>query len=63
MTDLNGKGFFVSETDKQSLFNKIEALLPQVEVVAIAGSLPQGFSIDELQQLIQLIKKIIRKLP
>lgn len=57
MTDLNGKGFFVSETNKQSLFNKIEALLPQVEVVAIAGSLPQGFSIDELQQLIQLIKK------
>ena len=57
MTDLNGKGFFVSETDKQRLFNKIEALLPQVEVVAIAGSLPQGFSIDELQQLIQLIKK------
>lgn len=57
MTDLNGKGFFVSETDKQSLFNKIEVLLPQVEVVAIAGSLPQGFSIDELQHLIQLIKK------
>ncbi|EXB04517.1 1-phosphofructokinase [Acinetobacter baumannii] len=61
MTDLNGKGFFVSETNKQSLFNKIEALLPQVEVVAIAGSLPQGFSIDELQQLIQLIKKNNKK--
>ncbi len=61
MTDLNGKGFFVSETNKQSLFNKIESLLPQVEVVAIAGSLPQGFSIDELQQLIQLIKKQNKK--
>lgn len=57
MTDLNGKGFLVSELDKKDLFQKIEMILPQVEVVAIAGSLPQGFSIDELQQLIKLIQQ------
>lgn len=56
MTDLNGKGFLVSEQDKKNLFQKIEMILPQVEVVAIAGSLPQGFSIDELKQLIKLIQ-------
>lgn len=57
MTDLNGKGFFVSELDKKNLFQKIEMILPQVDVVAIAGSLPQGFSADELQQLIKLIQE------
>lgn len=57
MTDLNGKGFLVSELDKKNLFQKIEMILPQVEVVAIAGSLPQGFSIDEFQKLIKLIQK------
>lgn len=57
MTDLNGKGFIVSELDKKNLFQKIEMILPQVEVVAIAGSLPQGFSINEFQKLIKLIQK------
>lgn len=57
MTDLNGKGFLVSELDKKNLFQKIEMILPQVDVVAIAGSLPQGFSVDELQQLIKLIQQ------
>lgn len=57
MTDLNGKGFLVSELDKKNLFQKIEMILLQVDVVAIAGSLPQGFSVDELQQLIKLIQQ------
>ncbi|WP_252059341.1 1-phosphofructokinase [Acinetobacter sp. AHP123] len=57
MTDLNGKGFLVSEQDKKNLFQKIEMILPQIDVVAIAGSLPQGFSVDELQQLIKLIQQ------
>lgn len=56
MTDLNGKGFLVSELDKKNLFQTIEMILPQVDVIAIAGSLPQGFSIDELKQLIKLIQ-------
>lgn len=37
-------------------------ILPQVDVVAIAGSLPQGFSVDELQQLIKLIQQQGKKL-
>lgn len=56
MTDLNGKGFLVSELDKKNLFQKIEKILPQIDVVAIAGSLPQGFNVDELQQLIKFIQ-------
>lgn len=56
MTDLNGKGFLVSKLDKKNLFQKIEMILPQIDVVAIAGSLPQGFSVDELQQLIKLVQ-------
>ncbi|WP_224991212.1 1-phosphofructokinase [Acinetobacter pittii] len=56
MTDLNGKGFLVSELDKKNLFQKIEMILPQIDVVAIAGSLPQGFNVDELQQLIKFIQ-------
>lgn len=62
MTDLNGKGFLVSGLNKKNLFQKIEMILPQVDVVAIAGSLPQGFSVDELQQLIKLIQQQGKKL-
>lgn len=56
MTDINGKGFYVSDTDKKALLSTIESLLAPVEIVVVSGSLPQGFSIEELVDLIQWLK-------
>ncbi|KAA8734799.1 1-phosphofructokinase [Acinetobacter qingfengensis] len=56
MTDINGKGFLVSEQHKQQLQQQISQLLEQFEIVVIAGSLPQGFSTFELAELIKWLK-------
>ncbi|MCF9046705.1 1-phosphofructokinase [Acinetobacter nectaris] len=56
MTDINGKGFFVDEAAKKNLREKISQLIDQVEIIAISGSLPQGFSPDELVELIEWLK-------
>lgn len=56
MTDINGKGFFVDDAAKKTLFKTIETLLDQIEIVAVSGSLPQGFSTDELVELIEWLK-------
>jgi 1-phosphofructokinase len=52
MTDINGLGFQVTAQDKQHLRDKLASLAEQFEIVVIAGSLPQGFSAEEFQQLI-----------
>lgn len=52
MTDINGKGFFVDDSAKQQLHERLAEIITPVEVIVIAGSLPQGFSVDELTALI-----------
>lgn len=61
MTDINGKGFVISEQDKTALFAQIEECSVDINYVVIAGSLPQGFSIDDLKSLILLLKKLNKK--
>lgn len=61
MTDINGKGFLVSDSAKKALIAKIETLLDQVEIVVVSGSLPQGFSTDELIELIEWLKSKNKK--
>lgn len=62
MTDINGKGFTISEQDKTAFFAQIEACSVDIDHVVIAGSLPQGFSIDDLKSLISLLKKLNKKI-
>ncbi|WP_343597227.1 1-phosphofructokinase [Acinetobacter sp.] len=57
MTDINGKGFWVDAAAKQQLQDKLQSVLGQVDVIVVAGSLPQGFSPDELQQLIEWLQQ------
>lgn len=52
MTDINGQGFLVSTEAKQQLRTRLAELILAIDVVIIAGSLPQGFSTDELSDLI-----------
>ncbi|SDC17928.1 1-phosphofructokinase [Acinetobacter boissieri] len=56
MTDINGKGFAITEEDKKALHATIERLLEPVEIVVVSGSLPQGFSTTELVELIEWLK-------
>lgn len=55
MTDINGQGFQVSTEDKQALFKRIQQCSDSVDYVVIAGSLPLGFGVDDLKQLIQIL--------
>ncbi|WP_212515556.1 1-phosphofructokinase [Acinetobacter soli] len=57
MTDINGKGFLVSESDKQRLMLQIHQAAKEVECVVIGGSLPQGFSVDDLKALMDMLQK------
>ncbi|MFI8033681.1 1-phosphofructokinase [Acinetobacter sp. ABJ_C3_5] len=57
MTDINAKGFRVSEQDKQAFFARIQACSQHVDYVVIAGSLAQGFSIDDFKYLISILHK------
>lgn len=62
MTDINGKGFIVDDTAKNALFDKIPTLAKNVDFIVMSGSLPQNFSFDDFEKLIQLIQKNNAKL-
>lgn len=61
MTDINGQGFFVNESDKTALTLKLQSIVPLVDYVVIAGSLPQGFDVEDFKNLIQLFKQQNKK--
>lgn len=51
-TDINGQGFCVLQSDKEALFAKLDALIGGVDAVLVAGSLPQGFSPEDFDELL-----------
>ena len=61
MTDINGKGFFVDTSAKQQLCERLSQLILEVDVIVIAGSLPQGFSAEELSTLILWLQSAGKK--
>lgn len=62
MTDINGKGFVVDAVAKQHLFDHIPSLAKNVDFIVMAGSLPQNFSLDDFDNLIQHIQTANPKL-
>ncbi|SIN83246.1 1-phosphofructokinase [Carnobacterium alterfunditum] len=52
------KGYAVSNYDKSLLFDKIEEKVEAEDTVLIAGSMPPGFEIEDLEKLINLLNKI-----
>ncbi|WP_199507822.1 MULTISPECIES: 1-phosphofructokinase [unclassified Psychrobacter] len=64
MTDINGKGFWVDDNAKTQLRAQLSAVLQsdaetggnEVDMVIIAGSLPQGYKTKELTALIEWLK-------
>lgn len=54
-TDINGQGFTVTVGDKNELFAKLDTLVQGVDAVLVAGSLPNGFSGDDFDQLLHAL--------
>lgn len=57
-TLITEKGSAVSSYDKSLLFDKIEEKVGAKDTVLIAGSMPPGFELEDLEKLINLLKKI-----
>ncbi|WLF84656.1 1-phosphofructokinase [Moraxella sp. ZY210820] len=58
VTDINGKGFVVTERQKQSLFEQCLALAPQMDCIVIAGSLPQNFTLEDFKSLVEQLTAV-----
>lgn len=56
-TEILEKGPSVSEEEGQAFLSHFEALLPDVAVVAISGSLPAGLPVDYYVKLVERAKK------
>ena len=54
-TDINGKGFLVSDADKQMLFKQLGDLAKECQAVLVAGSLPQGFDVGDFDKLLSAL--------
>lgn len=52
------RGYAVSSYDKSLLFDKIEEKVEAEDTVLIAGSMPPGFEITDLEKLLELLKGI-----
>lgn len=60
-TDINGKGFVVSEADKAALVEQATTLAKKVDAVLVAGSLPQGYTPMDFDQLLGALTAICPK--
>lgn len=59
-TDINGQGFVVNAKNKEALYDKIKALieLGNIHRVVISGSLPQGFLLEDFENLLALVEHL-----
>lgn len=60
-TDINGEGFGVTASDKQALFELLPSLVQTADAVLVAGSLPQGFSGQDFDELLTLLTRLHNK--
>lgn len=60
-TDVNGKGFVVSESDKASLLTQVVDLAAKVDAVLVAGSLPQGYDVADFEALLDALLAVNAK--
>lgn len=56
MTDINGKGFAVSDEAKAALLEQAAAQAVQADFTVVSGSLPQAFGVDDFQALLGRLK-------
>ena len=58
ITDVNGPGPIVSEEAQQALFERIESIAADFDLVVVAGSLPRGVAPEWLHKLLVKLKAL-----
>lgn len=58
VTDINGPGLAVSEAQCDELLARLERLVPDQDLVVVAGSLPRGIEVQWFVELLQRLKRL-----
>ncbi|MEN2508360.1 1-phosphofructokinase [Stutzerimonas stutzeri] len=58
VTDINGPGLAVSEAQRDELLARLERLVPDHDLVVVAGSLPRGIEVQWFVELLQRLKRL-----
>ena len=58
VTDINGPGLAVSEAQCDELLARLERLVPDHDLVVVAGSLPRGIEVQWFVELLQRLKRL-----
>ena len=58
VTDINGPGLAVSEAQCDELLARLERLVPDHDLVIVAGSLPRGIEVQWFVELLQRLKRL-----
>ena len=58
VTDINGPGLAVSESQCDELLARLERLVPDHDLVVVAGSLPRGIEVQWFVELLQRLKRL-----
>jgi len=58
ITDINGPGLEVGDTQREELLARLERLVPGHELVVVAGSLPRGVEVPWFVELLQRLARL-----
>jgi len=58
VTDINGPGLAVNDAQRDELLARLERLVPDHDLVVVAGSLPRGIEVRWFVELLQRLKRL-----
>jgi len=58
ITDINGPGLEVGAAQREELLARLERLVPDHDLVVVAGSLPRGIEVQWFVELLQRLKRL-----
>ncbi|MBC8651091.1 1-phosphofructokinase [Pseudomonas sp. MTM4] len=58
VTDINGPGLMIAETERVELLARLKRLAPMHDLVVVAGSLPRGVQVEWFVELLQALKQL-----
>lgn len=58
VTDINGPGLMIAETERAELLVRLKRLAPAHELVVVAGSLPRGVQVEWFVELLRTLKQL-----
>jgi len=58
VTDINGPGLMIAETERVELLARLKRLAPAYDLVVVAGSLPRGVQVEWFVELLRTLKQL-----